>query len=205
MNPQIAQFAELSWQKVFGIALGACFLYYLLLFDDGSQLDAAIQGSQQQLTEEQTQLKQTEEKMKDLEAFREELNNQEAQVREVMNFFPKQLNVSELTSMIQERANQSGMRVAKTEIEKDVTRVDFYEAIRMKAEMIGTFTQVTKFLSLLSKLPRLVTVDSIELTMNSAGREATRLKFTTTLVGYRFVEDEANKLQPGGQPNAPGQ
>ncbi len=204
MNPQIAQLAELPWQKVMGVALGACVLYYFLFFDNGSAIDGAIAASQQQLIEEQSLLKKTEEKMKDLEAFREELNNQEAQVREVMNFLPKQLNVSELTSMVQERATQAGMRVAKTEIDSKVVRIDFYEAIRMKAEMVGTFAQVTKFLSLLSKLPRLVTVENIELNMIGASNDATRLKFTTTLVGFRFVEEEANKLSPGGA-NAPGQ
>ena len=201
----LLQFADLNWQKVFGIAIGACVFYYFLLFDDGSMITAQINAANTELTSEQNLLTKTEEKMKDLEAFREELNSQEAQVREVLSYLPKQINTSELLAMIQERATQSGMRVQKTEIDDKATRVEFYESLKMRVEMTGTFVQVTSFLSLLSKLPRLVTVDEISLVMAEPSNvNSTKLKFNATLVGYRYVEEEAAKLNPGGV-SAPGQ
>jgi type IV pilus assembly protein PilO len=208
MNETLAKLADLSWQKVFLIALGAGAFYYFMLFDNGSSIEAQTIAMEQQLNEQQTLLKKTEERMKNLEAFKDELANQEAAVREVMSFLPKQLNKSELLSIVQDRATQAGLRVVKTDVSDKTTRVEFYESLKMDATMVGTFKQITTFLSLLSKLPRLITVENIEMKMTdqATSEGIPRLEVTATLVAYRFVET-ANAPKPGepGAPNANGQ
>lgn len=187
----LVKIADFTWQKIFLISVGLCAFYYFVQYDDGTSLDQVLRSTEAELVKEREMLAKTEKAMRDLDRFKEELNNQQAQVREIMSFLPNQMNVSELVSTIQDRANQAGMRVTKSEPKDQVTRVDFYEAMELNVELQGTYSQVAAFLSLLSKLPRLVTIDKISLQAQPTGEaDSPKLVFAATLIGYRYVEDE---------------
>ena len=185
----ILKLAEYSWQKVILIAIVAAAGYYFLQFDDGSSLEMVRQQRLQEMEREQDLLNKTKTAMRDLERFKEELNNQQAQVKEVLSFLPKQMNMGELLSAIQDRANQAGLRVLKTDPKDEVARIEFYEAMRIELELAGTFNQIATFLSLLSKLPRLVTLDKISLITTTKDGETPKIAFGATVVGYRFVDE----------------
>ncbi|MCM2281626.1 MAG: type 4a pilus biogenesis protein PilO [Bdellovibrionaceae bacterium] len=198
----IVKLADFTWQKIFIIALALSAGYYFFMFDDGSSLDQALNVARAELKKEQEMLAKTEKAMKDLDRFKEELNSQQAQVREVMSFLPNQMNVSELVSTIQDRANQAGMRVTKSEPKDETKKVEFYESMPLQVELQGTYSQVAAFLSLLSKLPRLVTIDKIALRLDpKSPPDNPKLAFAATIIGYRFVPEEK---KDGAQPTAGG-
>lgn len=188
----IVRLADYSWQKIFLIALVLCAAYYFFQFDDGISIAGQVEQAQMDLQQEKTLLAKTIEAMKDLERFKEELNNQEAQVKEVMSFLPKQMNVSDLLSTIQDRANQAGMRVLKLNPKEEITKVEFYEAMRVEIQLQGTYAQIATFLSLLSKLPRLLTIDNITLVLVPSKEPdgSAKIDFGATLVSYRYADEQ---------------
>ncbi len=201
----LVKLADFTWQKVFLIALVACGTYYWLQFDDGASLDRGLVQARVELSKEEEMLAKTEKAMRDLERFKEELNNQQAQVREVMSFLPTQMNVSELVSTVQDRANSAGMRVTKSEPKDEISKVEFYEAMRFDIQLQGTYSQIAVFLSYLSKLPRLVTIDRISLRLVPGGdNENPKLDFAATLVGYRSIEETKASTAGKGNAGAPG-
>lgn len=200
----LVKLADFTWQKVFVIAFALCAAYYWLQFDDGTSLDNALRTVQSELVKEKEMLEKTEKAMKDLERFKVELNNQQAQVREVMSFLPGQMNVPELVSTIQSRANSAGLRVTKSEPKNQVTKVEFYEAMQLEIQLQGSYSEVATFLSFVSKLPRLVTIDKISLrALPTAESEGPKLQFGATLVGYRSIEDVAAESDPKSQAGTP--
>lgn len=196
----IVKLADYSWQKILIIGVALAAAYYFLYFDDGARLDQALTTAEGELTREKELLGKTKTAMEDLMRFKEDLANQQAQVKEVLNFLPKQMNIGELRSVILERAAQAGLKVLKTDPKDAITRIEFYEATRIDVELEGTYNQIATFLSLLSKLPRLVTIDKIilEIQKKEPG-ESPKIKFASTLVGYRYVDDL--KTAEGSQGN----
>ncbi len=186
----LVKMAEFSWQKVMLIALGVAAGYYFVMFDDGTSLEAAVSSIQTNVQTEKELLKKTLVAMDDLQRFKEDLNSQEAQVKEVMAFLPRQMNASELLSTIQDRANQAGLRILKTDPQDEVRKVEFYEIMAVDLELSGAYPQIATFLSLISKLPRLVTLEKIDLrTTENKGSEVTKIDFKATVLGYRFSEE----------------
>ncbi len=190
----LVKLAEFSWQKVMLIALAVTAGYYFLMFDDGTSLDASITAIKSSVESEKDLLKKTAEAMNDLQRFKEDLNSQEAQVKEVLAFLPRQMNASELLSTIQDRANQAGLRILKTDPQDEVRKVEFYEVMTINLELGGTFPQIVTFLSLISKLPRLVTLEKMDLAAtDNRGSDSTRIEFKATLLGYRFSEEALDR------------
>jgi type IV pilus assembly protein PilO len=207
----LAKFAELPWPKVMMAAAGAVAVYYFLQYDDGSRLRALYEQKQSEMKKEEMLLKKTQDAMKDLERFKDALNSQSAQVREILNFLPKQMNTGELLTSLQDRASQAGMRVLKVEPQDQVTKIEFYEYMKIDIQLQGTYSQVATFLSLLSKLPRLLTLEKIKLATSasyvkgSATDGGTKIDFAATIIAYRYAEeakasDSAPEAQAGGQP-----
>jgi len=203
----LVKLAEMEFTKVVAIALGLTAAYYFLQFDDGSSLDSQYRAAQGQLTEEQATLARTEKAVKDIDDFKLKLANQENQLREVMSFFPPEMNEPQLLSMIMDRARDAGMEIVRTEPKPEKSRVEFFEMMKVDILLRGTYAQGATFLSYVSSLPRLVTVEKMSLKAIQGGdAENPRIEFSATLVGYRSLEEAAvdpNKAKQPGAPNAP--
>lgn len=191
---QLNRLADQPWQNVIGIAILAAALYYFMLFDNGANQDAMLAQMTSELAASEKTLKETQEKMKDLEKFRAQLSDLEAQVAEVMQFIPKEVDLIGLIRMVQESAKQAGLVVRETKTDPKTERKEFYEMQKVNLTLQGTYVEFTRFLSLLSKLPRLVIVDSMKLRTSLTDPGANkgpvpRLDFDIAVIGYRYVGD----------------
>lgn len=196
---QILKLADQPWQNVFGIALLAAAIYYFTMFDNGATQDALLRSTTTQLQTTQKTLKETQDKMKDLEKFRAQLSDLEAQVAEVMQFIPKDVDIIGLIRMVQDSAKQSGLTIRETKTDPKTSRKDFYEMQNITMTLQGTYVEFTQFLAQLSKLPRLVTVDSMKLrgSKDLPKGAVPALDFEVVITGYRYVGEIEEPAKPG--------
>lgn len=194
MEKYILQLGELTWSKVVAGGILAAALYWSLYYDDGSALEASIQALQTQYTEAEKNLQETRQAMADTEKFEKEVRNNEIQFEKVLEYLPQEMNSNELTRMINEIVAQTGTRLLETKPQLNVERKEFYEITRIELKIEGRFVGVVTFLSALSRVPKLLTFDKIEVNVKSAGNtgsldDAPSVELSGTLVGYRYLKE----------------
>jgi Tfp pilus assembly protein PilO len=194
MEKYILQLGELTWSKVIAGGFIAAGLYWSLYYDDGSALETSIQALQAQYTEAEKNLQETRQAMADTEKFEKEVRNNEVQFEKVLEYLPQEMNSNELTRMINEIVAQTGTRLLETKPQLNVERKDFYEITRIDLNIEGRFVGVVTFLSALSRVPKLLTFDQIEVKVNPSAStgsldEAPNVELSGTLVGYRYLKD----------------
>lgn len=195
MEKYILQIAEMTWSKVIASGMVAAVLYWSLYYDDGAALENSIQALHTQYSEAEKNLQETRQAMADTEKFEKEVRNNEIQFEKVLEYLPQEMNSNELTRMINEIVAQTGTRLLETKPQLNVERKDFYEITRIDLNIEGRFVGVVTFLSALSRVPKLLTFDQIEVKVNPAAStnsldEAPNVELSGTLVGYRYLKEE---------------
>jgi Tfp pilus assembly protein PilO len=192
MNELFAKLNDTPWGKVWiaGILVGL--VYYMAMFDDGSQINLAVEQSKESLVEAEKQLKATRESVENANRFEAEVSRIAEQFARITDFMPERMGAAELTGVITDNATRAGAKLLRTEPEKrQETRsdkVDFFETTRVAFQLEGSFSQLVTFLSLVSQENRLFTFEDVELAADeSAPPDAPILTFRGQIVGYRYT------------------
>jgi len=205
MNKYIIQLAELQWSKVIGIGVVLGVLYYFMLYDDGSSVQASIKAAKDQLAITNKQLSQTEKAIADANRFEKEVKSLTEQFQKITEFMPPTIGAAELSSIINQQAQAAGVH-PKIEPKGEDKPNGFYQTSKVDLQIEGTYAQIVTFLSNLSRVPRLMTFDKVQLNQASGGGP---LVFSGTLIAYRYLKEtpDAQGAKPGTAPAAqpPGQ
>jgi len=195
--------ATLNWKRVVAVSAILAALYFLLVYDNGETIDRNVQQIQTQITQTEHQIKVTKEAFADAERFEREVKATVDQFSMVMDYMPEDMSSSELMTIVSDLAANTGLKLMKTEPITGGERTTFYEPVRMSFALEGSFVQVLTFLSELSKVPRLITFEGIELSsLANTDPEMPQLLFTGTIVAYRYIKsaERGDSKQPGGRP-----
>jgi Tfp pilus assembly protein PilO len=127
------------------------------------------------------------------------------QFQEMVDYMGPDSNFSNLILSLQKEAMSSGAVVKSTKPDNKIEDVDFYAITKVTLVMEGTYAQLVLFLSNVSKLNRLVTVEKLELEQHSSSSASAEpgtdlISFTGTFVGYKYV----SKPDLGKDPKNPG-
>lgn len=188
MGKALLSIATLSWVKVLiaGIILGA--FYYFSFYNDGSAIEAVIDKTNQECKEAERQLKATREAITNADRFEREVKETVDQFnRGIVDIMPSRTTGADLTNLVSDISNKSGVRLTKTEPMNSLERGEFYEMTRLSISLEGTFSQITMFLSYLSRIPTLMNFDRMELSTNPGSDiETPRLTAKGVLTSYRY-------------------
>lgn len=192
MNKYIVQLAELDWLKVVGVGIALAAVYYFLMYDNGAALEANIKAANDRLATAKTQLQNTERAMENANRFEKEMQATSRQFEKITEFMPPTIGAAELTAIINQQAQASGVR-PKIEPKGEDAPSGFYQTSRVDLQLEGTFAQIVTFLSYLSRVPRLLTFDHVELKQPEGGGTLT---FSGTLIAYRYLKDASGDATP---------
>jgi Tfp pilus assembly protein PilO len=201
----IVGLGEASWSKILVIGLLLAGLYYLAMYDNGAALRAALESSTHQLADTTKKLRETKKALDDAARFEKDVIAQEQNFKKVTEFMPADINAAELNQILTRQATLAGVKIMKLDPQAGDQRIDFYEMTRMKVVVQGSFAQILSFMSNLTKVPKLLTFDDLELAMIPAGDpEQPKINGTGTLVAYRYIPEAAPEktAAPGGAKNA---
>lgn len=189
----VSTIARLEWSRVLIIGAVCALLYFFILMDHGETIDAQIQAASNDKAKATDLLKKAKEASENASKFEEEVNRLAAQFSELVTYLPDKMNIAELNDLISKEAIASGVKTKKFEPRNRSDRLEFYEALRIDIKLQGTFTQVVSFLSRLTKVPRLITVENVAMQTFQSDLESAVLDFSATLIGYRYIPEAAAK------------
>ncbi len=195
MNDLITKLAGMPWARVFVVAGLVALVYWQFGLEEGVT-EEQFQAAEANRTQAQASLVATQKAVADLKKFREELDLMNSQFQQVVELMPAEANVADFMLMIREEATKAGSRVKKLEPAKEIAKVDFYETRKLEISIEGNYAQILTFLSNLSRLKRLVTVEKLSLAQVMTPEQESKVAFSGTLVNYRYLAQSA----PGASP-----
>jgi type IV pilus assembly protein PilO len=75
---------------------------------------------------------------------------------------------------------------------------EFYAVIPVRLDMVGSFNDLGVFLDSISKLDRILKVESLTLTRQK-DKQASTLQVACNIVTYRFLEKPVEPKKPGAK------
>ena len=179
--------AKLPRAARLGIIAGVCVAlaagYYFMVYQ-GAQ-DELRQLRSQEL-ELQRKLSEVRSVVANLAAFEEEITVLEGKLSQALRQLPNEKQLEVLLTDISNLGKTSGVEIKSFRRENEIVH-DFYAEVPIAIELIGGYHDIARFFDLMSKLPRIVNMGSLQISyFGKAGGEAV-LKVQGTATTFRFV------------------
>jgi type IV pilus assembly protein PilO len=179
-------------------------VYYFLLFNDGSRIEARIQQAQTQLDAERKELSNLEQQIEDARRMQAMADKMGEEIKQVGDYLPEKFSSVDLMRIVNEEIKAVGVNLENLTSGNSAGMGNqnegssFYEKVSVDVSLEGEFNQLLVFLSNLTRVKKILILKKFTLRSEmGASGDARDLKFQATIEGYRFI-DEAT--QQGGAP-----
>lgn len=183
--------------RVIVLSLVISGLYYLVGYDGGAQFQIAIDTANKTLQDLEVEDKKLEVELQEIRALKAAQEKDSEQLNMLLAFIPEKFSNFELMRTLSNEAKAVGVDIDSL---KDVgvlanKGAEFYAEIGVDIEIDGSFAQLLLFLSNLTKLKQIVTLDTLSLRTVGSQSSDSQLTMSAQVRGYRYVapKDGAKK------------
>lgn len=196
-----------QWVRVAAVIFAAVVLFAAGVWFVIKPVYEQVQAARAQ---EQTLFQELDNKQKKvaaLDAYREQLKEMERQFGDMLKQLPSRAEVANLLNDISQKRVEASLEEELFQPTGEVPK-EFYAAIPNKIVVVGDYHEMGNFVSAVAALPRIVTIEEVEIkSAASANRGApagpTTLRMTATAQTYRYLDDDeieaAKPQQPAGR------
>ncbi|HEY1077247.1 MAG TPA: type 4a pilus biogenesis protein PilO [Fontimonas sp.] len=171
------------------IALVAAGTWFLLkpIYEEVGQAEAQEQTLRKDFEEKQR-------KVASLDAYREQLAEMERSFGAMLKQLPSKAEVANLLNDISQTRVAASLEEELFQPQAEAPK-DFYAAIPNRLILLGSYHEMGDFASQIAALPRIVTIENVEIRPVGAGGKgakstATRLRMTANAQTYRYLDDD---------------
>lgn len=141
-----------------------------------------------------SQFEQKQERAANLQSYREQLQQIELVLQQMLRQLPGKTEMPDLLVDISQTALASGIANELFEPQPEITK-DFYAEKPISLRMVGTYHQFGEFVSGVASLPRVVILTMHDITLKTndkpaAGAPPGQLKLEGTVKTYRYLDEE---------------
>jgi len=126
-----------------------------------------------------------------LPAYRQQMKEMQESFGVLLRQLPDQTEVPELLIDITQAGLGRGLEFIQFKPERKST-ADFYAVLPVSIKVVGSYHQLSEFVSDLAALPRIVTIGNIEI---SGKKESSQLTMTASTRTYHYLDEEDIQLQ----------
>ncbi|WP_028007335.1 type 4a pilus biogenesis protein PilO [Solimonas flava] len=183
--------ARIGAAVLLAIVLSAAGIWFLVR-PVSEELDAA---RQQELTL-RSDFEAKQKKVAGLDAYREQLAEMEKSFGAMLKQLPSKAEVANLLNDISQTRIASSLEEELFQPESEIPK-EFYAEIPNKIVVVGDYHEMGNFVSGVAALPRIVTIEDVEIRpINAkAAGASTQLRMTATAKTYRYLDDEEIAVQ----------
>lgn len=158
---------------------------YLPKMEKIDKLTEEYEGLEQKLTRFKAKARQ-------LRAVRKKFKAAGNEFKIVMRALPEKKEIPNLLASISSSGQDSGLEFALFEPKPEKNK-GFYAEIPVAISVSGSYHSVAMFFDKVSRLPRIVNIDNINITAQKGTKKGLRLTTSCTAITYRFVEKKEKK------------
>lgn len=166
---------------VVAVAIGAG--YFFGVYQGKSEQVQALRAKELELQRKLTEVRSI---VANMTAFEEEIAALEEELGVALLQLPNQKQLEVLLTDISNLGKTAGVEIKSFQREAELVH-DFYAEVPIAIELEGEFHDIAKFFELVSKLPRIVNLGSIAMSVAADNEFETRVKVKGTATTFRFV------------------
>jgi type IV pilus assembly protein PilO len=190
-SPQVQaildKYAKLPKGARIGVMIGTAamfaLLYYFMVYQTMSMELETLHAKESQL---QAKLSEVRSIAANIAAFETEIEDLEAKLHIALKQLPNEKQLEVLLTDISNLGKTAGVEVKSFRRQAEV-RHDFYAEVPIAIALEGEYHAIARFFDLLSKLPRIVNMGAITMSIESESVDSTRLAISGTATTFRFV------------------
>jgi len=170
--------------------------YWFLIRPMGEELQV-LRGAEPQL---RSDFESKQKKVAGLDAYKEQLAEMERSFGAMLKQLPGRSEVENLLNDISQARIASGLTEELFQPRAEVPK-EFYAELPNSIVLTGTYHDMGVFVSSVAALPRIVTIDDVDLRPVPNAATGTQLRMTAVAKTYRYLDE---KDAGGGKPTAKG-
>ena len=165
-------------------------VYYVWKYDNGQSIKDAIQGLEKEKTVVQEKIDVLDFELTQLQEMDKAMRLMGDEVNKFLQFIPNKLTSLMMLSHLNIHAKAAGVDMKNIVNHSTVETQEFYEKIKISVTVKGLFSQVLVFLSKLTGLTEIITVDSFTLEEAQKGKyvgSSNEITMRMDIYGYRYT------------------
>jgi len=185
------EFNKLDLKKCLGIGVGILGLYWVLLFDDGSRLQAQIIQARQTIVKNRAALEKVRKALDDKKKFEKEIKNITLNMKDFQKYFAPDMDTNKLLSKVSAFAEQHGVVVNNLKPVTKESEFPKYTETAVEFKIEGSFHSVMEFVASLTQMQKAIDFSKMEFKTTVKG-DYPLVELTTVLVVYGSSEGGGN-------------
>jgi len=170
-------------------------IFYFLLFQ--SQMDT-IADLTNKIAEQQRKVATLKAAAAKVKVLEEDLVQSEEELSKLLMLLPDQKEIPGLLENVSRLGAKVGLENILFQPQPE-TLQEFYAVIPIRLDLLGTFNDIGVFLDNISKLNRILKVQTITLSRQAGKTASSLLQVACTIVTYRFLEKPEPSKKPGAK------
>ena len=166
-----------------GLAVALCAGYFFGVYQEHSEKVKSLRARELELQRKLTEVRSI---AANIAAFEQEIADLEAQLATALRQLPNEKQLEVLLTDISNLGKTAGVEIKSFKRENEMIH-DFYAEVPIGIELEGRYHDIARFFDLVSKLPRIVNMGSLSMSIASENEIETRLKVRGTATTFRFV------------------
>lgn len=189
-----------SWARTAAVVLVALLLIFLGTWFLIKPVYEELEGEQAKEVTLREEFERKQKKVAALDAYKDQLAEMERSFGAMLRQLPSKTEVANLLQDISQTRAQASLDEELFEPQGELPR-DFYAEVPNKIVVTGSYHEMGQFVSAVAALPRIVTIDQVELkpTGGQAGKD--QLRMSALAKTYRYLDDSE---LPAAQPKQGG-
>jgi type IV pilus assembly protein PilO len=189
LQAKVEQFAKLPRAARLGVLAGVVAVvgagYFFGVYQAHSEELKGLRAKELELQRKLTEVRSI---AANIAAFEAEIQDLEVKLNAALRQLPNEKQLEVLLTDISNLGKTAGIEIKSFKREDERVH-DFYAEVPISVAFEGRFHDIARFFDLVSKLPRIVNMGSIQMSVTSQTDLDTRLKVTGTATAFRFVGD----------------
>jgi len=160
--------------------------YWFFFFQSSQEELAKLDEDAQRL---ETEVSEKQRIVANLPKFEAEVERLDGELKKALAELPDEKEIPQLLEKIADKAKDSGLDVRLFR-PKGEQRKDFYAEVPVEIEVAGGFHQVATFFDEVSRLERIVNIDSFSMTDPKMSENGRILKTSLVATSFRFLDEK---------------
>ena len=187
LQARLEQFAKLPRAARIGTLAGLVAMigagYFFLFYQAKSEQLTGLRAKELELQRKLTEVRSI---AANITAFESEIQELEVKLNDALRQLPNEQQLDALLTDISNLGKTAGIEIKSFKRQDEVVH-DFYAEVPIAIVFEGRYHDIGHFFDLVAKLPRIVNMGSIQMSVANQTELETRLKVTGTATAFRFV------------------
>ena len=180
-------FSQLGIGVVIILSGGVAGVYYVLKYDHGENIQTEIKSLEEQQEKTKISIEDAKKELLNLQEMDKAMNLMGDEINKFLKFIPDKVTSSMVLNYLNEEARSAGVELENITNHKVSEKQEFYEKLKVSVTVRGLFTQILIFLSKLTSLKEIITVESFNMENLSQKKGRNEVKIRMDIYGYRYI------------------